>query len=235
VGAGADSPPAGKLTVIAQSYPGLRAILNPVAVGGGADAEPAGQIRKYAPRSVLCFDRAVSVFDFEALAARAPGVSRARALWAWNNARQRTTVTVYVGDDAAAATAARAALSAAGDPNRPVTVIQAAEAGLTLTLTLIIRAGWDADLITGGVAAALTDPDRGLFCAEVQGIGRPVFDSQIEAAILAVPGAVAITALQLTVGGADDAGPLHDPGAGGYFVLDPSDITLVTEADTHGG
>ena len=102
IGAGAASPPAGKLTVIAQSYPGLRAILNPVAVGGGADPDPPSQIRRYAPRSVLTFGRAVSVFDYEALAALVPGVTRARAVWAWNDARQRTVVTVYVGDDAAA-------------------------------------------------------------------------------------------------------------------------------------
>ena len=73
IGAGAASPPAGKLTVIAQSYPGLRSVLNPVAVGGGADPDPPDQIRRYAPRSVLTFGRAVSVFDYEALAAQAPG------------------------------------------------------------------------------------------------------------------------------------------------------------------
>ena len=106
IGAGAASPPAGKLTVIAQSYPGLRAVLNPVAVGGGADPDPPSQIRRYAPRSVLTFGRAVSVFDYEALAAQAPGVTRARAVWAWNDARQRTLVTVYVGDDPAAVTSA---------------------------------------------------------------------------------------------------------------------------------
>src|SRR5262249_55219646 len=64
IGAGAASPAAGKLTVIAQSYPGLRAVLNPAAVGGGADADPPDKVRRYAPRSVLTFGRAVSVFDF---------------------------------------------------------------------------------------------------------------------------------------------------------------------------
>ena len=103
VGAGAASPPAGKLTVIAKSYPGLRSVLNPVAVSGGSDADQPDQIRRDAPRSVLTFGRAVSVFDYEALAAQAPGVTRASAVWAWNDARQRTLVTVYVGDDSGAA------------------------------------------------------------------------------------------------------------------------------------
>ena len=52
IGAGAASPPAGKLTVIAQSYPGLRAVLNPVAVGGGATPIP--RSRCVATRHARC-------------------------------------------------------------------------------------------------------------------------------------------------------------------------------------
>ena len=116
VGGGAASPPAGKLTVIAKSFPGLSSVLNPVAVSGGADPDPPDQIKHFAPRSVLAFGRAVSVFDYEALAAQTPGVTRARAVWSWDDARQRSLVTVYVGDDSGAAQSARVALAAAGDP-----------------------------------------------------------------------------------------------------------------------
>jgi hypothetical protein len=235
IGAGAASPPAGKLTVIAQSYPGLRAVLNPVAVGGGADPDPPDQLRRYAPRSVLAFGRAVSVFDYEALAAQAPGVTRASAVWAWNDARQRTLVTVYVGDDAAAAASAASVLASAGDPNRPVQVVLATSVAITLSLALTITAGMDADSISAGVVAALADPVTGLFGAVLSAIGQPVFDSQIEAAVLAVPGAVAITAASFAANGAPDAGPLHNPGEGAYYTLDPADITLVTEPDGHGG
>jgi hypothetical protein len=235
IGAGASSPPAGKLTVITQSYPGLRAVLNPVAAGGGADADPPDKVRRYAPRSVLAFGRAVSVFDYEAIAALTPGVTRARAVWAWNDARQRTLVTVYVGDDQAAAAAANTALAAAGDPNRPITVVQATPVVIGLALTLTITAGIDPSSINTGVVAALTDPDTGLFGAMRAAIGQPVFDSAIEEAVLAVAGTVAITSASFIADGAAGAGPLHDPGEGGYFTLDPADISLVTEADTHGG
>jgi hypothetical protein len=235
IGAGAASPPAGKLTVIAQSFPGLRSILNPVAVGGGADPDSLTQIRRYAPRSVLTFGRAVSVFDYEALAAQAPGVSRARAVWAWNDVRQRALVTVYVGDDVAAATSARAVLAAAGDPNRPVAVVQATPMIVTLALTLIINSGWDSNSIKTGVTAALADPGAGLFSADTLPIGQPVFDSQIEQAVLGVAGTIAIAAAIFTVNGANDPGPLHDPGEGGYYALDASDIYIVTSEDSHGG
>ncbi len=235
IGAGGALPAAGKLTVIAQSYPGLRAVLNPVAVGGGADADPPAQIRRYAPRSVLTFGRAVSVLDYEALAAQAPGVTRASAVWAWNDARQRSMVTVYVGDDAAAAASAKSVLSAAGDPNRPVQVVQAKQIAVALVLTLAVTPGMDADRISADVVTALTDIEHGLFGSWSLNIGQPVFDSQIEAAVLAVSGAVAITAATFHANGMVDPGPLHSPGEGGVYTLDPADITLVTEPDTHGG
>jgi hypothetical protein len=234
VGAGADSPPAGKLTVIAKPYPGLRSVLNPVAVIGGADPDPPDQIRRYAPRSVLTFGRAVSVFDFEALAAQTPGVTRASAVWAWNDARQRALVTVYVGDTPGAKTAAITALQAAGDPNRPVQVVQAAEVDLALTLTLLVTPGMDQTIIGAAVATALTDTEVGLFGSWNMGVGQIVFDSQIEAAVLSVSGAVAITAMSLEADGAASAGPLHSPGEGGYFTLDPADINLTMEADPNG-
>jgi hypothetical protein len=234
IGAGAASPPAGKLTVIAQSYPGLRAVLNPVAVGGGSDPDPPDQVRRYAPRSVLAFGRAVSVFDYEAIAALTPGVTRSRAVWAWNDARQRTLVTVYVGDDAAAAAAAKMALAAAGDPNRPVQVVQATPIAVVLTLTLTIKSGMDPNAIGASVVFALTDAETGLFGAVRSAVGRSVFDSQIESAVLGVPGAVAIIAASFTAGGGPDAGPLHNPGEGAYYTLDPADIALRTEPDGHG-
>ena len=234
-GAGAQSPPAGKLTVIAQSFPGLRAILNPVAVGGGADPDPPDQIRRYAPRSVLAFGRAVSAFDYQALAAQAPGVTRASAVWTWDDARQRTLVTVYVGDDAAARMSAATVLSAAGDPNRPVKVVQASEVVTALTLTLAIVPGTDQDAIAALVMAALADPLAGLFASGNLPIGQPLFDSQIEAAVLAVPNVVAITAAQFTANGAPESGPLHAPGEGAYYALDAADIALTLEAAANGG
>ncbi|MEA3051426.1 MAG: hypothetical protein QOG72_329 [Sphingomonadales bacterium] len=235
VGAGASSPDAGKLTVIAQPFPGLRALRNPVPVGGGADAEPASRIRRYAPRSVLTFGRAVSVFDYEALAAQAPGVTRARASWSWSDVLQRAAVVVYVGDDVAAADSARATLRAAGDSNRPVRVEQAIQTKIELTLTLLVEAGWDEEMIAAQVTAALVDPEQGLFSADRMPIGQSLFDSQIEEAVLAVAGTVAIKASSLAIGGATRAGPLHNAGEGGFFTLDPLDLSLILQADSHGG
>jgi hypothetical protein len=234
VGAGASSPPAGKLTVIAKPYPGLRAVLNPMAVGGGSDVDPPDLVRHYAPQSVLTFGRAVSVFDYQALAAQLPGVTRAGAVWAWDDARQRALVRVYVGDNAAAQTAAQTALAAAGDPNRPVHVTRATEKQVALVLTLIVTPGMDTTIISGAVATALADTEVGLFGSWNMGVGRSVFTSQLEATVLGVQGAVAITSLAVLIDGASANGPIFNPGEGGYFTLDPADIFLTMEPDPNG-
>lgn len=235
VGAGAASPAADKLTVIAKPWPGLRALKNPVAVSGGADAEPSNQIRRYAPRSVLTFGRAVSVYDYEALAAQAPGVVRARATWSWSDALQRASVVVYVGDDASAVDSARKVLAGAGDPNRPVRIQAATPLKVTLSLDILVVTGWDSEQIAADVTAALVDPDSGLFSARRMAIGQALFDSQIEEAVLAVAGTVAISAAKLTINDVASAGPLHSPGDGGFFALDPLDLTLGLHGDAHGG
>ena len=235
VGAGAASPPAGKLTVIAKPWPSLRAVKNPVAVTGGADAESANQLRRYAPRSVLTFGRAVSVRDYEALAAQAPGVSRARATWSWSDVLQRAAVVVYVGDDAGAVTSARKVLAAAGDPNRPVRVEPAKALKLTLALDILVIPGWDTDQISSAVTAALVDPDKGPFAAERMAIGQTLFDSQIEEAVLAVRGTVAISGATLAIDDVPSSGPLYRAGDGGFFTLDPLDLALTLKGDSHGG
>ena len=234
VGGGASSPPAGKLTVIAKSFPGLSSVLNPVAVGGGADPDPPDQIKHFAPRSVLTFGRAVSVFDYEALAAQTPGVARARAVWSWDDARQRSLVTVYVGDDSGAVQAARTALAAAGDPNRPVLVKPGTEIPVVLVVTLLVATGMDTGLIETGIAAALTNMEAGLFGAWNLKIGQPVFDSEIEAAILSVQGTVAVTAMAFIADGLTDPGPLHTPAEGAFYTLAPADIAITVEADPNG-
>ena len=224
IGGGAASPPAGKLTVIAQSYPGLQSVVNPVAVAGGSDPDPAGLLKQYAPRSVLAFGRAVSVFDFEALAAQASGVTMASATWSWDAVNLRASVTVYVAGQPNVAASVQTLLAAAGDPNRPVNVLPATEVPVSLTLGLITTPGMDTTAIQTAVQTALCDPTSGLFSPAGIAIGQGLFDSVIEAACLVVPGVVAIKSLQFSINGVVDALPLHSPGEGAYFSLDPGDF-----------
>lgn len=228
-GGGAASPPAGKLTVIAQTYPGLRSVVNPVAVSGGSDPDPASLVKTYAPRSVLTFGRAVSVFDYQALAVQAPGVTMASATWGWDAVHLRAGVTVYVTGELNVASSVQTLLSAAGDPNRPVTVLPATALTVNLTIAFVVTAGMDANAILAAVQSALCDPLAGLFSPAHLNIGQPLFDSQIEAACMQVAGVVAIQSSTFTVDGNVDAGPLHVPGDGAFFSLDPSGFFPSTE------
>ncbi len=245
-GAGAPSPAAGSLTVVLKPVPGLRSVLNPVAVGGGSDPDPPSKVRQLGPRSVLTFNRAVSVDDFQTIASLAPGVVRAKAAVAFDPLAQRPRVTVWVGDDANAVTAAQSALAAAADPNRLPRVIQAQAAIMTLSLTVVTDPTYQPQPVLDAVHTALLDPDVGLLGVNVVGIAQVFYDSQVYSACLAVPGVVAVHSLSfaltnrfipmlyvanylrfrggslpepVTVAPSGCCGQRHDPGQGAYLFL----------------
>jgi hypothetical protein len=229
-GAGAASPPAGRLTTILQPQPNLAAVHNPVAVTPGADAEPPGSVRVNAPASVLSFGRAISADDYETIAAATPGVSRARANWAWDEQEQRTLVTVYVGDDPAAAALATAALVGSADPNRPVVAQPATAIGLTLSCALVIAQDRVAADVLAAAQAAVSDPATGLFSPANMAIGATLYSSQVEGALL-VDGALAVHGLSITAGNtqlfAEPVG-YASPGEGGFYTLTSATITQDT-------
>jgi hypothetical protein len=222
-GSGAAVPPAGTLSVLTRPFPGLSSVNNPVPPAGGSDPDPSARVRTYAPRSVLTFGRAVSADDYEAIAAQAPGVARTRSYWSWDADAQRTMTTIYVGDDAGALTSAAAAIAAAADPNRPVKVLLAAAVAVGLRLAVRHDPDYPPDPLVRAVRAALLDPDAGLFGTNVVRIGGSVFESQIFAACLQVPGALAVTSLEFEVWFGETVilsrAYRHDPGEGSFFRL----------------
>lgn len=231
-GSGQAAPEAGTLNVIVKPYPNLKAIRNPVVVGGGADPDPPEQIRRYAPRSVLTFDRAVSGDDYETIAAQAPSVARARAYWTWDAEEQRSLVVIYVGDDASAVAAANTALRNAADPNRPVLLKQAVAIPIRLNLSVRIEPTYAPKPVLTMVTSALLDRDTGLFGANMQ-IGQSIYQSQIYAVCLRVPGVVAVYGLQFLKSSGSgfvlDTPYRHDPGEGKFYHLSPENLRLTAE------
>lgn len=198
-GSGADAPDAGQLTIIIQPQPNLKAILNPVAVGGGSDPDSPKKIRRYAPQSVLTFGRAISADDYETIAAQAPGVRRARSYWTWDSQQQRTLVTIYVGDDRNAVNSANLALRGAEDTNRPALVKQAIAVPVQLSFALRIDPAYIPSVVKAAVNSALLDDDTGLFGTNVIGIGQVIYQSQIYAACMGVPGVQAVHGLRFSL------------------------------------
>jgi phage-related baseplate assembly protein len=215
-GSGAASPPAGQLTTINQPQPNLASIQNPVQMSGGADPESPTAVRTSAPASVITFGRAISASDYEQIASQAPGVSRATAYLAFDQAEQRTLVTVYVDGGQAGAEKAAATLRAA-DPNRPVVPTAATQINLTLSCRLVVAPGRQADAVVAAAKAAISSSPGGLFSPSRMGIGQRLYRSALDAALL-VPGVTAVN--ELVVKGAGmDLGEVLDPGPGRYFDL----------------
>jgi len=226
-GSGAASPPAGRLTTISQPQPNLASIRNPVAVSGGADPQAADDVRANAPASVFTFGRAVSAVDYEVVASQAPGVSRVAAYWTFDGTAQRTLVTVYVGDDQAAVASASAALAAADDPNRPVSVRRATPVELGLAATLVVAADREIPAVVAAATAAICDPADGLFSPARMAIGQRLYRSAIDAALM-VPGVVAVHHLAVDGLGPVLAAPgdFLDPGADSFFALAPGLVSI---------
>jgi hypothetical protein len=199
-GAGAEVPAPGTLTVVLQPQPGLKSIRNPVAPGGGSDADPPDKVRRLAPRSVLTFNRAVSLEDYEVIAGSAPGVRRAKAAFSFDASAQRPSINLWVGDDSGAVAATRAAITATADPNRPVTIALARQLGAVLSLTYLRDPRYNDAKVRTTLHDALLDPDQGLFGVNVVGIGEVFYESQIYAACLAVPGIEAVQSLSFSTG-----------------------------------
>jgi predicted phage baseplate assembly protein len=234
-GGGEEAPEAGALTIVLKPQPGLRNILNPVAVFGGADPDPAAKVRRYAPQSALTFDRTVSASDYETMAGQAPGVRRAKAHWAFDGVQQRALVTVFVGDTPDAVTTARAAIAASNDPNRHFTVALARKLDLSLSLRLRVSADREPEAVIAQVRTAVGGSDAGLLGTGVVRIGQVFFDSQIVAACLAVAGVEAVHALSFELlgptlpnGRLRAPGARHDPGAGAFFNL--TSLTVTAES-----
>jgi predicted phage baseplate assembly protein len=230
-GSGAAVPPPGTLTQVLTAVPNLRSVRNPVAPAGGSDPQPAHSIRSLAPQSVLTFGRAISGDDYAAVAAAAPGVTRAAAVWEFDPTEQRPMVRVYVGDGAGALASAKAALRAQADPNRPLVVLPAIEWSSVLCLTLLLDPSYVADAVRHRIRTALID---NIFAPGVLALGEPLYRSRIEQVVAAVPGVLAIPDLVMSwwTGTFTDViwqvsrGPRFDPGAGGFFTLQPQNLVL---------
>ena len=228
-GSGAKLPSVGTLTVIGKPYPKLKSLKNPVAVGGGGDPDPADKIRRLAPRSAIIFGRAISADDYQVVAAQAPGVTRTQAVWLFDADEQRSAVKIYVGDDNAALTSAKAAIAATADPHRHMVIAPATPIPVSLSLHLLVEQRHIAADVAAQVSTALLDDDTGVFGSRRLGIGEAVFDSQIDAACIDIDGVVAVHSIVFTVNQATQAGERHTPGEGAFYTLAPERLTITTE------
>ena len=223
-GAGKASPPAGSIHQMSKPVKGITGVRNPVAASGGDDAEPQSGLRTYAPRSALLLGRAISIPDLEAAAASVPGVRAVRAEWRWNQLRQRPLVQVWYLGAATVKKDVIAKLNGLSDSVTPIEADQAASVPATLSLSIEIDPKRIEADVLAAVRQALMNTDTGLLAPERIGIGLALFRSRIFDAVLAVPGAVAVTGLMWNGSAFSQYG--ISAGSGKYFDLEKGSLLL---------
>ena len=237
--AAAQPPPTGHLTTVLQPQPNLASVTNPVTITPGTEPEPARQTAAAAPSKVVLLGAAagpagpsplISPGDCERLAATVGGVARVRAYWAWEQARERPAVALYVGGNGTTEpdiATVREALFSGGAPRIPLKVTSARAIQLRISCQLLCTQGTTEAAMKKAVKHALTDAQTGLFSPAQMAIGQRLYHSQVEAA-LAIAGVITVLGLRIErsePGGqpgsaaADRDEPLLDPGQDGYFSL----------------
>jgi uncharacterized phage protein gp47/JayE len=186
-GAGKAASPARMITQMVTPVKGITSLINPIGAFGGSDAEDQPNLKRYAPRSALMLGRAVSLLDYEAIAAATTGVRSARAEWRWSGIQQRPVVKLwYIGEGELGATISDrlGAVSAAG-----VSFDVEAASALTTSLHIALEIDPDylADPVIAQVVAVLTDA----LAPETLGIGAPLIRSKVLALSASVAGVIA--------------------------------------------
>lgn len=197
-GSGAAAPPAGSIAQVAKPVAGLKGLVGPLAAVGGADAEPASSLATLAPRSALLLGRAISIDDMEVAALGAPGVTTARADWAWDGVAQRPVVKVWIvgGDNVQQAFLDQvgARLRALADPSTPIRVAYATEKQARLSIDLELDPRRVAADVIAAAESALVGDGGWLLPAQL-GIDRPLFRSVLIERLLAITGVTGVRAL----------------------------------------
>lgn len=205
---------------MAKPVKGLKSINNPFAAAGGDDAEEADGIRDYAPQSALLLGRVVSLQDFIAATAGLSGVLAVHGQWRWNNRRQRPVVQLwYVGDsDSIVITTTLRNLA---DPAVALDVDKAVGVDLRLAFDVEVDDAYVEKDVLNDVRSLLIDQETGLLSPKNIGIGQPLYRSRLFAAILDVPGSLAVTHMIYRTPMTNYDIPFDEiaiePGAGKYF------------------
>jgi predicted phage baseplate assembly protein len=226
-----EPPPPGRLSTVLQPQPDLATMSNPVPLTPGTAAEPTVTTAKNAHSGIkLLGQAAVSPGDYEQIAVTVPGVTRARAYWAWDEDLQSRGINLYVdGHDTVAAVLAKLPLARS---RLPVAVRSARAVDLTITYQLAHHRWASQETISQHAGEAVTS----LLSPRRMTIGQRLYHSQLEAAVM-VSGVSAVVQRQISrVGSTRDDGraaaagpaePSLDPGPGGYFRLAGLTIGMV--------
>lgn len=186
---------AGTITVLMQTLPGLKSVVNPVPAVGGADPEPRDAVRRNAPSSVMTLGRAVSLRDYEALALTYAGVAKAKAAWGDFGGWRGVLLTVAAAGGEPLDQLAgplRDFLDHHRDPNVPLAIQEATAVPFTFAATVHVQGGYKQSVAKAAAESALGgglgSAGTGYLDFERLQFGQTIFASALVAALQNAPG-----------------------------------------------
>jgi hypothetical protein len=198
--------PAESIDRLREAESGIDAVRNPLPATGGTEPEPTEQVRRIAPQAYRIQERAVTANDYGNAAGEVAGVQRAACRLRWTGSWYTAFVTVdqtgggHLRDDVA--TRVQTLLDTRRMAGVDVELADPEPLPVDLALDICVAPGFFARQVEVQVLEALSSrvlPDgrRGFFHPDNFTFGRPLYLSQVYAAVLAVPGVAQVTATAL--------------------------------------
>ena len=195
----------------------MSGVTNPLPATGGQDAQSPDDIRANAPQSVLTLGRAVSITDYQDLAASFAGIAKACATWIPGGSYRGVLLTAAGAGGAAlppgSPTLANlvTALQNYGNPN----VAVRAQSFLDTTFRLAADVRYDPAYVQTAVQATILQTLKQTFSFTARSFGQGVSGDEIDALIQGIAGVVAVNVTALSVVATSKAG---DIGSAAYSV-----------------
>ena len=196
---------------------GVSGVINPLPATGGQDAQTVAGIRSNAPASVLTLGRAVSITDYQNLAASFAGIAKAYALWIPNGINRGVFLTVASAGGAALPPGNQTlanlvtALTNYGNPNVSIQAFSFLETTFGLVAGITYDPAYDATTIEAAVLLQLQQT----YSFANRSFGQGVSSDEIAALIQGVTGVIAVNVTDLWVVVTSKGG---DIGSGAFSV-----------------
>jgi len=192
VGAGGNLK-ANQLSLLMTRPLGTRGVTNPLPTAGGTEPESRDGARTNAPRTVLTFDRVVSLDDAATFATSFARIAKSDAVWVWEGRRRVILLTVAGEGGATVATVPTihdlaAQIHDKSDGHLAVRILPHEALTFNVEAGIFLDEGHDESRVLADVRSRLVDQ----FSFERRDLAQRVSVSEVGAAIQAVRGVLAV-------------------------------------------
>ncbi|VVB52062.1 PA14 domain protein [uncultured archaeon] len=181
------------LTILQTRPPGIREVTNPLSAAGASEPEKLDKARINAPRTVLTFDRIVSLRDFEDFTRSFPGIGKVQAVDLWTGERHLVHITVADATGKTIDPNLRSNLfnsikTVCDDPMRPVEIADFKQLTFSLEAKILVDSRYQYEEVKKSVESALLEN----FNFEKRDFGQSVTSAEIMKIIQGIKGVLAV-------------------------------------------